>query len=403
MDLISAQPFWPLRDGLPATFPALDADVRCEVAVIGAGITGAFVAWHLAEAGIDTVVLDRREVAHGSTAASTSLLLYELDEPLHRLAHRFGNEFAVRCFRRCRDAIDAIERLVRRRRLDCGFARKTSLQLASRSAHVAGLRREFETRRAAGFDVEWWSRARLARESTLPNPAALLAREAAQVDAYRLTYGLLAAARQAGARIFDRTTIAKRKASARGVELRTAAGRRVRAREVVLASGYEADALLPQRATSLASTFVLASEPLTTFAGWPAGRCLIWETARPYFYLRTTEDGRALIGGGDVPFRSAATRDRLLGPKTAALRRRFGKLFPRIPLEVATAWAGTFANTTDGLPFIDRHPSVPHTWFALGYGGNGVTFSLIAAEIIREAMLGRRDPDAELFSFARRK
>ena len=85
----------------------------------------------------------------------------------------------------------------------------------------------------------------------------------------------------------------------------------------------------------------------------------------------------------------------------SALRRRFGQLFPRIPLEVACAWAGTFASTRSGLPFVGRYPGQPRTHFALGYGGNGITFSLIAAEIIREALLGRRDRDADVFGFER--
>jgi glycine/D-amino acid oxidase-like deaminating enzyme len=403
MDLVSAQPFWPLRDGLPGTFPALTESVTCDVAVIGAGITGAFVAWHLAEAGIDVVVLDRREAAHGSTAASTSLLLYELDEPLHRLARRFGREFAERCFRRCRTAIDDTEALVRRLRLECGFARKPSLLLASRRGHLGQLRREFEARAAAGFEVEWWSHARLARASTLRHAAAILSHDGAQLDAYRLTYGLLRAAERKGARIFDSTHVTHRQPGRRAIELRTARGPEVCAQEVVIATGYEADAWLPRGATRFLSTFVLATEPVADFPGWPADRCLIWETARPYLYLRTTEDGRAMIGGYDEPFRDAAARDRMLAAKTAALRRRLGQFFPKITFEVATAWAGTFADTEDGLPFIGPHPQLPRTWFALGYGGNGVTFSLIAAQLIRAAMLGRGDPDAALFDFDRRK
>src|SRR4051812_22800693 len=121
MDLLSPHPFWPIQDGLPATFPALDTDVDCDVAVIGAGITGALVAWHLVRAGLDTVVLDRREAAHGSTAGSTNLLQYELDEPLHRLAARFGPEFAQRAYRRCRDAIGGLGAVVRELRIDCDF------------------------------------------------------------------------------------------------------------------------------------------------------------------------------------------------------------------------------------------------------------------------------------------
>ncbi len=401
MDLLSSTPFWPIQDGLPASYPALAGDAACEVAVLGAGISGALAAWHLAEAGVDTIVLDRRDVAHGSTAGSTSLLQYEIYEPLHRLARRFGPERAARCYHRCRDAIDAIGRIVGRRGLDCAFERKQSLFLASHRGHLGRLEREFAARRAAGFAVEWWSRGRLRAESSLPHPAGILSRDGGQLDSYRFTHGLLAAAERRGARIHDRTAVTRTQFRARGVELRTAGGARVRARHLVIATGYEAESFLPTPHTSLQSTFALVSEPLAGFPGWPARRCLIWETADPYVYLRTTPDDRVLLGGYDEPFRDPRARDRLLPAKTAALVRRFRQLFPGIPLPVAYAWAGTFARTDDGLPFIGRHPGVPHAWFALGFGGNGITYSLLAAEYIRDQVLGRPNADAELFGFGR--
>src|SRR3954471_2982948 len=77
MDLLSPRPLWPIIDGIPRVFPPLETDVDCDVVVMGAGISGALIAWHLTEAGMDTVVIDRRAVAHGSTAGSTSLLQYE--------------------------------------------------------------------------------------------------------------------------------------------------------------------------------------------------------------------------------------------------------------------------------------------------------------------------------------
>src|SRR5262245_46813416 len=69
MDLASPHPFWPLKNGLLSTYPSLKQDLRCEVAIIGGGITGALVAHHLVEAGMDVVLLDKREVAMGSTSA----------------------------------------------------------------------------------------------------------------------------------------------------------------------------------------------------------------------------------------------------------------------------------------------------------------------------------------------
>lgn len=401
MDLLSSRPFWPIQDGLPAVFPPLERHADCDVAIIGAGMSGAMLACLLAEAGLDVVVLDRREAAHGSSAGNTGLMLYELDEPLHRLTQRIGREAAERAFRRCRAAIDGLERLVKKSRLECGFARRASLYLAATPDHVPRLEKEFAARKAAGLAVDWWSRSRLREESSLPHAAALCSRGAAELDAYRLAYGLLLDAQAHGARIHDRTEVTARKLRAHGVELSTSRGARVRARCLIVASGYEAENFLPKRLGSLHSTFAFATEPVAEFSGWPASRCLLWDSGDPYLYLRTTPDNRVIMGGYDEPFRDPRTRDRLLPAKITALKRRFRQFFPRIPLEIASGWAGTFGITVDGLPYIGQHPAVPHTWFVLGFGGNGTTFSVIAAELIRDALLGHADPDSDIFGFQR--
>jgi glycine/D-amino acid oxidase-like deaminating enzyme len=83
------------------------------------------------------------------------------------------------------------------------------------------------------------------------------------------------------------------------------------------------------------------------------------------------------------------------------LERSFSKLFPSIPFKTDFKWAGSFASTKDGLPFIGSIRQRPHCFFALGFGGNGITFSMIAAEIIRDLLTGKNNPHAKIFSFAR--
>jgi glycine/D-amino acid oxidase-like deaminating enzyme len=405
MDLLSCCPFWPLKDGLPVSYPPLEHDVACDVAVVGAGITGALFAWHLAEAGFHTVVLDRRDAAHGSTAGSTALLQYELDVPLDRLEQRLGRENAQRAYRDCRAAVVGLGRLVRQLRITCGYEAKGSLKVARNPAQVDALRREFLARRAAGFTVQWWNRRDIARRSSLPCPAAIFspAPQAAQVDAYALTHGLLAAAVRRGARVHDRTNVTKHTHGPRGVRLTTNRGAQVRARWLVVASGYEIAAFLSARLTNLRSTFAFASEPVARFTGWPAGQPVIWETGDPYCYLRTTADNRVIMGGGDEPFSDPVARDRILNAKVAFLRRKFHRMFPNIPLELATAWAGTFGQTRHGLPYIGEHPGLARTWFALGYGGNGIPYSLLAAQLFLERLArGRPGRAAALYSFDRR-
>ncbi|MEP7191022.1 MAG: FAD-binding oxidoreductase, partial [Roseiflexaceae bacterium] len=90
-----------------------------------------------------------------------------------------------------------------------------------------------------------------------------------------------------------------------------------------------------------------------------------------------------------------------LDRKRDKLVKRFRELFPAIDLEVAYYWAGTFGETTDGLAYIGETSEFPNGYFALGYGGNGITYSVIAAEIIRDIYTGRPNRDAEIFRFDR--
>ena len=402
MDLTSGTPLWPTLVGLPAVYPRLDQDLRCDVAVIGGGITGALVAHRFAREGIRTVLLEADEVAHGSTAATTALIQYEIDTHLVDLIERVGAEHAVRSYQLCLDAVRAIEALATSGGDGCGWRTTRSLYLASRRRDRRSLEHECLARRSAGIAVELLDARDIRERFSFSRPAALLSAMAGEVDAYRLTHKLLAEAAASGLEIYDRTLVAKYLSDADGVELRTGDGHRVRARKAVFATGYETPAFLDQSIVGLHSTFAFATAPLASFDGWGEDRCLIWETARPYFYARTTRDGRAIVGGADTPFATAHKRDRLLERRTTKLEEQFGKMFPAIPCDVDWRWGGTFGETDDGLPYIGTARQFPNGYFALGYGGNGITFSWIAAGILLDLFRGRDNPDAEIFGFDRR-
>jgi glycine/D-amino acid oxidase-like deaminating enzyme len=140
---------------------------------------------------------------------------------------------------------------------------------------------------------------------------------------------------------------------------------------------------------------------VSEFRGWPQ-RSLLWTTDRPYLYLRTTTDDRIIIGGGDVDFHDDEARDALLPAKAAGLESALRSLFPEIDFEVDCAWTGTFGETKDSLAYIGESYEMPGAYFALGYGGNGIAYSAIAAEIIRDLYLGEPNETARLFRFDRR-
>ncbi len=400
MNLTSSHPFWSVSNGLPANYPSLQRDVSCDAVVIGGGITGALVAVHLVEAGVKTLLIDKRDIGTGSTSASTALLQYEIDVPLRELIQKVGPAAATRSYQLCRESIGKLENLAARLKIDCGFERKPSLFLARYQREIPDLREEFELRRKMGIELEFFDAAAVRKHFPFSRPAALFSRDGGQVDPHRLTHGLLAAGQHAGLEVCDRTEMKRLDQTRRGVRITTKKGFVITARRAVIAAGFESKALLKGEAGTLKSTYALISEPLPKIPGWHK-QCLIWESGSPYLYQRTTTEGRVIVGGEDEDFVNAKRRDALISQKTRTLVKKFGRLFPDVPLEVAYAWAGTFGETKDGLAYIGAHPKFPHTHFALGYGGNGITFSLIAAELIRDAFLGSTNPDAHIFRFGR--
>jgi glycine/D-amino acid oxidase-like deaminating enzyme len=401
MDLKSGHIFWPqIDETLNRTFSALHHDVDCDVAIVGGGISGALAAYYMTRAGINTVLVDRRRIAHGSTAASTGLLQYEIDTSLIELRKKIGRARAIAAYQASLHALLEFEPLVAELGDSCGLTPRPSIYIASDQKDVKNLYTESLARRSIDIKVQFLDQEQLQSEFNLPGHAALVSEQAFEIDPLRLTLRLIDRAAKAGLQVFDETEIASLESRSHAAVLCTTGGFHLTARKVILATGYEAVVQLPQGLSNLKSTYALASQPIVDFSPWP-GRCMIWESARPYLYARTTEDNRAIVGGGDEDIINPHRRDALLNSKTKYLLERFEKLFPQIQIEPEFAWAGTFAETPDGLPYIGSLPQFPHCYFALGYGGNGITFSLLAAEILRDLFLGRKNDLAKLFDFSR--
>jgi len=90
-----------------------------------------------------------------------------------------------------------------------------------------------------------------------------------------------------------------------------------------------------------------------------------------------------------------------LDRKSVKLEKDFKNLFRSFSFKKEFAWSGVFGKTKDSLPYIGNYIKTPRTFYALGFGGNGITFSLVAAEIITDLLLGRKNMNAEIFSFSR--
>lgn len=396
MDLKSDLPFWTVRNGLLRVYPPLDRNIQCDALVIGGGISGAFLANRMVKKGIDCVLIDRLDIGFGSTSASTALLQYEIDTPLHELQKKVGPVAAERAYWA---GIESIERLQVLAGRECGFALRPSLQIATRAADMKNLEMEFQTRHKLKFPVVLLGRADL-RTWGIEGAGAIRSRIAGEVDPYQLTHRLLRLASTSGLRVYDRTAAINYAHSRSQVTVDTDRGRQIRCRTVFFATGYETQDILPEKVVTFKSTYALVSEPMGDLDWWK-DRSLIWSTGDPYLYMRTTSDRRVLVGGEDDGVLNPERRDRQIVRKTRQLVRRFNGLFPKLRIEPAFGWAGLFGSTKDGLAYIGAHPAFPRAYFALGFGGNGITFAEIASRILTDLFLGHHNSDEKIFAFDR--
>jgi glycine/D-amino acid oxidase-like deaminating enzyme len=369
------------------------------VVIIGAGISGSLVAYSLHQAGMEVAIVDRRHVGMGSTVASTALLQYEIDTPMHLLAKMVGLNNAVKAYELLRQSIYDIEKIGREVASQSEFAFKPSFQYASYKKDTGPLYEEYELRKQHGFDVEWLEASTIKKMFGIKVEGGILSADAAEADAYALTNDILHYLNQRDVPVYDQTTVTDIKHGRNGITLKTATGHNIRCKKLVMASGYESQNYIPFPVCKLHSTYSIVSES-NGGSSWFED-AMIWETARPYLYIRSTFDNRILVGGADDPWYDPKRRDAALPKKAKLLKQKFNRLMPHIPFDTDFMWAGTFAETKDGLPFIGSIKQRPDTFFALGFGGNGITFSMVAAEILRDKLRGIKNEHEAIFQFGR--
>lgn len=400
MNIRSNEPYWLVKNGILHAYPSLREAKESDVLIVGGGITGALMAHACIKNGLNTILIDKREIANGSTAATTSMLQYEIDVPLYKLIELIGKEGAVASYHACRDSIVQLEQIVNEIQSPCGFERKQSLYFANKTKDLKWLKTEYEVRKANGFKVTWLDEATIKEKYGLIAKGGILSADGASIDAFCLAHNLLHYNANKGLQVFDKTELTKVEHRSNQIIATTTTGAKVTAKHIIYCTGYETQQMLPEKVVKLKSTYAIVSEQLHAVVK-NIEDTLFWNTDSPYLYMRSTADHRILVGGEDEDFKNAIKRDVLLDKKARALQKTFHQLLPDYQFITDFGWAGTFGETKDGLPYIGMHKKFPNSYFCLGFGGNGITFSVIGANMINGMLKGEVNLLAYYFRFGR--
>ena len=364
------------------------------MAIVGAGVSGAFMAHAMVRHFDNVVVVDRRPPAHGSTSASTAMLQFEIDTPLTELREKIGAK-AARAWRRSFRATQDLVALVQRENIRCGLERRNSLYLAGDKVGRCGLYAEVIARHRAGLPAEFLDAGALLEQFGIERNGAIWSSRSAVANPVQPTAGLLRRAAQSGARIFSPVRIEIVMSTAHGVVLDTGM-HFIEAKCAVFCTGYEQLKGLPRKGTKVTSSWAIATWPRAHYPRW-LDKTVVWEASDPYLYMRTTLDGRLVIGGEDEESDLPGQRARSIPKKSARLVKKAKTLIPGLELSVSHRWTGAFGESNDGLPIIDAVPDMPNCFAVMGFGGNGTIYSMIASQIVPTLFEGRADKDADIF------
>lgn len=401
MDLRSGKYYWPSTVNTGLTTQPLNTDTECEIAIIGGGITAALMAYYLSKAGHDCMVLEKNDFCCGSTIASTSILQYEIDVSLQDLSARIGPDGASLAYKLCDGAVSDLISLSQKVSRDALIQPKSSLYLAQHESESETLKTEYELRRRLDINVEFLTKEEIQGNYSFSAPAALYSMNAGIANSFALGYELFSLAAAGGCRLHVNSRLTScRHLTGSAYSLLINGKHTVRCKYLLFCTGYESCAILKEKIADLVSTYALTTKPLSSYEGWKE-QCIIWETSRPYFYIRPAPDGRAMIGGADKPFRFPFLRDIYIPFVSRKLLKKFNTLFPAANAETEYCWAGTFGETKDGLGYIGVSPEYEGAFFALGFGGNGMTFARIAVDMFFDFLHKRPNAAFEIFRFGR--
>ncbi|WP_411349446.1 NAD(P)/FAD-dependent oxidoreductase [Paenibacillus sp. WLX2291] len=400
MDLHTRDTMWGHTLTNPPTYEQLTENLECDVLIIGGGMGGALCAHEFAKRGLRTVVAEKRQVGRGSSIANTGLLQYTNDKTLTACINTFGEHNGVLFYRLCRDAMEYLLHTAPQLPLDAQLIPRSSLYFASDESDVETVIEEYETLSKHGFAAEFWDEEKIAEHFSFRRPAGIYTHGDAEVNPYRLVHALMMDAHQNGVRVFEEAEITHQEYGTNEV-VSYIGDYRIRSKKVVYSTGYETQEKKKERGAFLMNTYAIATNPVSSWDGWYK-QSMIWETARPYLYIRTTADNRIIAGGLDEPLTDIEDMEVRRINQAQRLLESVQELFPDIgPLSIESAWAAPFGSSRDGLPYMGKHPDYPHCYFVEGYGGNGTVYSTIAAMLLADELSGVTRPELELFSLTR--
>jgi len=392
--------------------PALAGDVEADVAIVGAGLTGLWIAWYLLQRdpGLRVVLIEREVAGFGASGRNGGWCSALFPQSTAGLERRHGRDAAVRMRRAMVDTVDEVARAAAEAGIAFDYAKGGTVAFARNAAQLAAARAEVEQARSYGVDaLELWGAERVRAAGTRRGTHALGAvfdPACARIHPAKLVRGLARAVEHRGATIHERTEVlewsGRGAGTAGGASVRTDRGV-VRADRVVIATeGYAPTARQTHRRVLPMYSLMIATEPLPESVwdeiGIAHGQTFT-DQRHLIVYGQRTADDRFVFGGRGAPYHFGSRIDPAFDRVPRVFRHlaaTLAELFPQLPaFEVTHAWGGPLGVPRDWHASV-RYDPASGVASAGGYVGDGLSTTNLAGRTLADLLTGTRSELTEL-------
>lgn len=377
-------------------FHPLASDKTTDVCIIGAGISGLTIAYNLLQQGLQVLVIEKESIGQNETGFSTAHISNALDDRYALLEKWHGVEGGRLAYESHTEAIDHIERIIAKEKLDCDYTRAEGYLFLGQGHDESLLQEEMRAAREAGFkDVEFLARAPV---SFFESGPCLRFPRQAQFNPFKYLKGLALAVRSWGGEIFTQTHAVSIHGGVPG-QVKSDGGFTISSQHIVVATNVPINDLVTMHTKEAAYRTYAIGLPIPAAHVVPS---LFWDTSDPYHFVREhympNKNYDVLIVGGE---------DHRVGQcehpeKQYAKLLEWTQLRLGINSEVLYKWSGQIIEPIDGLAYIGRNPGdYENVYIVSGDSGHGITHGTIAGMIIPDLIAGQGNKYEALYDPAR--